>query len=138
MRRPVATGVLGMVLGLSLACATPANPPLRGTTWSQGALGTGPDAPPVPSLKLDPQATRVSGYAGCNRINGSFTLDGSRLSFSSVVSTRRACFPDDGSEARFLKALSEVRTWRLDGGRLLLLSEQGTTLLQLQAAADRP
>ncbi len=137
-RRVLITGVLAMALGLSTGCATAADPPLRGTTWSQGPVGTGPDAPAVPSLKLDPQAARVSGYAGCNRINGSYTLDGNKLSFGSVVSTRRACFPDDGSESRFLKAMSEVRAWRLEGGQLLLLSDNGTPLLRLQASADRP
>ncbi|MDO9095808.1 MAG: META domain-containing protein [Rubrivivax sp.] len=133
-RRLLLKGTTTFAMAFVMGCATAANPPLRGTLWTLGPLGNSP----VPSLKLELQASRFSGQANCNRISGSFTLDGNKLSFGSVMSTRRACYPDDGSEERFLKAVSEVRSWRVEGGQLLLLSDTGAPVLRLQASADKP
>lgn len=138
-RRPFAGAALTLALSAVLGCATAADAPLRGTTWAApaGATGTTGAGTP-PHLKLETQELRLSGFAGCNRINGSFAIDGSRISFGTVVSTRRACYPDDGSEQRFLQALSEVRGWRMEGGQLLLLADGGKPLLRFSAAPDKP
>ena len=134
MRRPLLDVGVALVFAALLGCATAAGAPLRGTTWALPASGTA--APP--SFKLDNSELRVSGFAGCNRISGSFVLDGSKLSFGSVVSTRRACYPDDGAETRFLKALSEVRGWRMEGAQLVLLSDTGGSLLRFAPVPDKP
>jgi heat shock protein HslJ len=130
-RRRLLSLPTGVVLALATAtlpaCATPA---LLGTTWVLAG-----DGPRQPSLTLDPAAARVNGQAGCNRISGSFELDGERLRFGRMLSTRRACFPDDGSEERFLASLAQVRRWQLQGNRLLLLPDEGRQpLLTLQPA----
>ena len=133
-RRPLLAASLALAFAALSGCATAAGAPLRGTTWALPASGTA--APP--SFKLDSSEWRVAGFAGCNRISGSFVLDGTKLSFGSVVSTRRACYPDDGTETRFLKALSEVRGWRMEGAQLVLLSDSGSSLLRLAAVPDKP
>jgi copper homeostasis protein (lipoprotein) len=125
-------------LGLSIALlaavqmAGAAAPTLRGTTW---VLSPKAETGTTPTLVLDTAQLRVSGRAQCNRIMGSFTLDGDKLFFGEVASTRRACYPDDGSEQRFLQALAQVQRWRIEGGELLLLGAEGNTpLLRLKAA----
>jgi copper homeostasis protein (lipoprotein) len=119
--------VVGVAL-MQIACATAAAPPLRGTTWTLAAPGDARQ----PFIVLDATQMRLSGQAQCNRLMGAFTLEGDKLAFGQVASTRRACFPDDGSEQRFLQALSEVKRWRIEGGELLLFGEAATPLLRLQ------
>jgi putative lipoprotein len=121
----------------NLGCATAADggagaAPLKGTTWQMGA-----DGPQAVHIRLDEQATRFTGYGGCNRLMGRYVLDGPRLSFEGVAGTRRACLDDDGGEDRFLAALAGVRGWRLEGGQLKLLGAGGGTLLSLRPAAAR-
>jgi heat shock protein HslJ len=124
---------LPLLAALSLAaCATAGGTsaaPLVGTTWQHGA-----DGPQAAHILLDEKAARVIGFGGCNRLTGRYTLSGSALSFDGVASTRRACLDDDGSEDRFLAALSGVRGWRIEAGRLQLLSAGGGTLLELRPA----
>lgn len=121
------------------ACAAPAGgggaaPPLRGTTWQLGA-----DGPRAAHIRLDEKEARLSGYGGCNRLMGRFVLEGSRLRFEGLASTRRACVDDDGgAEDRFITALSGVRGWRIEGGVLKLLSEGGGTLLDLRPGKAVP
>lgn len=133
LKRATLVGALfvATVMAAAAQAAQAADAPPRGTTWSPGASAS-------PSLRLDPVQARFSGHAGCNRISGSFELDGERLVFGPMASTRRACVPDDGAEERFLKTLSEVRRWRIDSGALLLLGESGAPLLTLRAAPNRP
>jgi copper homeostasis protein (lipoprotein) len=127
MRRSLAIVLLAAV---QMACA--AAPTLRGTTW---VLSPKAEAGNTPTLVFDTAQLRVSGQAQCNRIMGSFTVDGDKLSLGQVVSTRRACYPDDGSEQRFLQALSQVQRWRIEGGELLLFGAEGSApLLRLKAA----
>jgi copper homeostasis protein (lipoprotein) len=125
MRHALVIASLALV---QFACASTAAPPLRGTTWVQ-AGATGDKAP---FLLLDATQLRVSGQAQCNRLMGAFTLEGDRLAFGQVASTRRACFPDDGSEQRFLQALAEVKRWRIEGGELLLFGDVATPLLRFK------
>lgn len=117
-----------LMAAVQMACATAAAPPLRGTTWVLAVPGDGRQ----PFIVLDPAQLRLSGQAQCNRLMGAFTLEGDRLAFGQVASTRRACFPDDGSEQRFLQALAEVKRWRIEGGELLLLGDAATPLLRLK------
>jgi heat shock protein HslJ len=65
---------------------------------------------------------------------GGFTLDGERLGFGQVASTRRACYPDDGSEDRFMRALTQVRRYRIEGGELLLFGDGAEPLLRFKPA----
>ena len=121
------------------ACAAPASgdgsaPPLRGTTWQLGA-----DGPRAAHIRLDEKEARLTGFGGCNRLMGRFVLEDSRLRFEGLASTRRACIDDDnGSEDRFITALSGVRGWRIEGVVLKLLSEGGGTLLDLRPGKATP
>jgi putative lipoprotein len=124
------------LFALVSACAANAGgdaPPLRGTVWQLGADGLR-----AAQIRLDDKEPRFVGYGGCNRLLGRYTLEGARLRFEGIAASRRACADDDGSEDRFLAALGGVRGWRIEGGKLKLLSEGGGTLLDLRPGKAPP
>ncbi len=55
---------------------------------------------------------RAYGTGGCNHWFASYTLDGDKLSFGKVGSTRKMCAPAlMEQEKRFLQALETVQRW---------------------------
>lgn len=55
---------------------------------------------------------RAYGNAGCNHWFALYTLDGDKLSFGAVGSTRKLCAPAVmEQEKRFLQALTTVQRW---------------------------
>ncbi len=83
------------------------------------------------------QVSRVSGSAGCNRLNGTFELSAvHKIKFSPLATTRMACPGKD--ESQFLTALSHVNNWNIINNQLLL--NNGKILLaKLQGvSADQP
>ena len=55
---------------------------------------------------------RAYGNAGCNHWFAPYTLDGDKLSFGAVGSTRKLCAPAlMEQEKRFLQALTTVQRW---------------------------
>ncbi len=87
----------------------------------------------APTLEFGPQPGRVSGFAGCNRLNAGYQLDGHNLRFQAIAGTRMAC-PGAASEleARFHKALSETAGYFLESNTLQLLDAQGTALARFR------
>jgi heat shock protein HslJ len=100
---------------------------LEGTRWTLVELGelrvepseSGRD----PHLVLDPRERRLSGSGGCNRLLGSYDVDGDRLTFGPVATTMMAC-PEAlmRRERAFLQALEATTAWRIDGETLELLA----------------
>lgn len=89
----------------------------------------------VPALNFDVTANRVTGNSGCNRLSGAINhdeADENSISFGHVASTRMAC-PDMDTENQVLSALNSVRSYGLlDNGRLALMNESGTIVLELE------
>jgi heat shock protein HslJ len=76
------------------------------------------------------QDGRVTGFSGCNRFFGGYTVFGSELRFSQLGSTKMACLGEGGEiESRLLSALSMVRTYRAKPDELHLITEQGSELI---------
>jgi len=130
-------------LGEEQTCPGAQTPPLRGTSWQLQSLegARGPQQPPAGGrpveLLFDPDSERVSGSGGCNRLMGGFSLDGDALRFSPLASTKMACGePVMDFELSVLRALEQVRGWRIEGTTLTLLGEGGTALLRYQADVD--
>ena len=68
-----------------------------------------PDGVPVKNNlpRLNFMGNRVTGTAGCNRINGTVKITGNTVVFSALVTTRMACAPAVAAQEQvFLKALS--------------------------------
>jgi heat shock protein HslJ len=99
---------------------------------------------PGRSLLADHGATlsfadgRAAGSDGCNRYGTPYTLNGANLSFGDQgIATRMACPPDvmQQSEA-FLASLAAVRSYRVQDGRLQLLSASGSALASFDAQSQ--
>lgn len=131
----LAAGTITMTAACAAGGTAAGTPPLRGTTWVM--VGSdGAKMPRPPSIRLDPEQPRVSGFAGCNRLMGTYELDGARLVFGGAATTRMACLDGEDVEQRFLQAYAGVRGWRIEGGELLLTGADGATLLRMQPGPE--
>ena len=104
---------------------------IEGADWWLVSLGgasahAAPDST-VPSLRLDVAESRATGNGGCNRFGGTYTLDGSALSFGPLAMTRRACLEEalNRQETAFGQALADTRSWRMAGDTLVLTGDAG-------------
>jgi heat shock protein HslJ len=75
-----------------------------------------------PYFQLASANRRVEGFGGCNRFQGSYKLEGNRLSFQNMLSTLRACADDsmNDRERDLLSALDAATTYKLSEGVLEL------------------
>ena len=74
---------------------------------------------------------RASGSTGCNTFSGTYQVRGDNISFSRLVSTRRACLDQNANEQeqRFLSTLGAANRFRFTKGRLTILSDRGRSVL---------
>lgn len=120
-----------VLAGLATSCSAPMRDDrpvitwsLTGTVWKLVELNGNPvGANKLPSLTLDAATGKVSGMAGVNRFNGTFTQKEAALSFSPLIATRMAGPENDMKlESEFLAALGRVTAWKADGLILSLLA----------------
>jgi putative lipoprotein len=109
---------------------------LPGTSWTlvdlDGAEAIG-DLPP--SLTFTEDGT-VNGFTGCNTFNGEVSIDGSTLTFGTLVTTRMACLDEAlaAQEQAFLAAMEAVTNYTIDDtGRLVL---EGDAPLTFEVAPE--
>jgi len=110
---------------------------LRGTKWILIELDGKPVTPSSTNpayLLLDPIGKQYSGSSGCNRINGTFQLDGTDLQLLGGAMTLMACAePLMKQEKEFNEALTATGSYRIAGG-ILELSERKKVLAKFCAA----
>jgi len=110
---------------------------LEKTEWKLVRLGDaavkGDDLHRQPQLVLDPASHRVSGSGGCNRIVGGYEMSGDKLTFGQMASTMMACANGMGTEQDFLKALGEVKRWKIVGKQLELMDGAGKVVAVFEA-----
>lgn len=82
-------------------------------------------------IHIRPKKNQVSGYSGCNRFNGTFSVYGNVLKFSELGSTKMAC-PSPNPEAEFISALKEVYYYTIQQETLILSSQENKVLLEFQ------
>jgi len=71
---------------------------------------------------------KVSGSAGCNQYNGSYTLDGDKISIGPLATTKMACEePIMAQEQAFLAAMQSAATVSVEAGKPVLRSADGAT-----------
>lgn len=95
-----------------------------------GAWGdpTDPTDPSRPSLVLAEDG-RLSGTDGCNRLTGSWTVDGTTLTFSALASTMMFC---EGVDTWLLGAAAAD----LVAGSLVIRDSSGTVLGTLERSEE--
>lgn len=132
---------LWMVVFILAAC-TPSDASqdgdLTGRVWVLTELN---GKPPMAGTGISAQFSadgKVMGSAGCNRYNGSFTISGENITFSSpLASTMMMCEQAImDQESAYLQALAEVKTFSLTGNLLTFRGEEGANLLVFQAQSQ--
>lgn len=130
-----------VVGGASAPGADAAGDGVEDLRWRLLTIGGEPVDAPAEGLEaryfaLYSERQGMAGFAGCNRISGSYEVEGASLRFSEVVSTRMAC-PDLAGEQALLEALAATTGWRVtpDGG-LVLVGTDGAEVATF--AADGP
>jgi len=74
-------------------------------------------------INIQPDGRRFTGNTGCNIMNGSVRLRGSSISFSAVITTKRACIRSTGPiEGSLLAALSRTTRYKAHRNKLSLYS----------------
>jgi putative lipoprotein len=91
-------------------------PYLLGTTWM-----------------LQGVDTIISGFAGCNRFNGRYSLGNDEVSFSQMTMTTNVCDDETELETQYTKALANTARYRIEEGKLLLYSSDGRELARFEA-----
>lgn len=112
---------------------------LVGTSWRIDGLIDGEVASSTisgtrPFLLLDADGS-ATGDGGCNDFIAMYTLDGDRLSFGPIETTRMAC-KEQGvteQEAAILRALSSTASYAIQGQVLSLFDADGRLVLTLVA-----
>lgn len=79
--------------------------------------------------------SRVAGSDGCNRIMGSYTQDGNKLSFTQMASTMMACLNGNEQAQIFSTTLAEVAGFHITGDQLDVHDETGAVIASFKAVA---
>ncbi len=110
---------------------------LRGTNWLLVAVGDKPvtvtDSNRAAHIILQPNSKQVAGSGGCNRMFGTYELNGDALRFSGVGATKMACKDGMDTEAAFLPVLLRVKRWKISGQQLELSDSAGVVLARFEA-----
>ncbi len=111
---------------------------LEGTRWVLTRLGSEPvrlgAGEREAFLTFDSKSPRFAGFGGCNRITGSYVLDGTsgKLKLGAIASTKMACAGRD-LETPLLQALGNVASQKVTGAHLELLDAAGVVLARFEA-----
>jgi putative lipoprotein len=113
-----------------------ADEPLENTYWRLTQLArakviAGPQR--EPHLILHASSGRVSGYAGCNKLSGSYEVEGDRVAFARIAGALSGCAAGMETEKEFLGALRQASVVRVDGQALELLDASGNVVARFEA-----
>jgi heat shock protein HslJ len=103
---------------------------LDGTSWRIATIGGQRVTLGASAVTLSFAGDRVSGQAGCNRLNGRWQLEGGALTLSEIAMTRRACFGEaETIEARFNALAASPLTITRRGETIVLTNAGGSMTL---------
>ncbi len=109
--------------------------PLEGTYWKLTFLNGTPVVPRQrrneAHLLFGPEG-RLAGADGCNRMFGSYELEGNGIRFDKMGGTLMAC-PEPSRDREFKGALDKAKTWRILGSLLELRGEKDDILAKFEA-----
>jgi heat shock protein HslJ len=115
---------------------------LAATSWELVAYNNGTGG--FQSAAIDTSVTAffaedgtVSGSAGCNSYNASWTAEDGSIEIGPATSTLMACADEEAmtQETRYLELLSLADTYRIDAGMLEMFDADGTRVLQYLRSA---
>jgi heat shock protein HslJ len=117
----------------------PENLPLEGTPWLLRAFPQADDYNTLAvvyqvTANFDPAENRLSGTAGCNTYNTSYTTEDGTLTVNTPIAlTRMMCDrPQMALEGTYTAALENIAAYEIVGDRLTILDPQGNPVLEFQ------
>lgn len=116
--------------------------PLTGRRWRltelEGqAISVASDPAKSPYLMLVADGERVNGFGGCNNFAGGFELPApTRIRFSNLAKTLKACASGMETEDAFLKVLEQVDNYAINGNTLSLHRARMAPLARFEAVTD--
>jgi putative lipoprotein len=137
---PVLTGGAGDTASIALSALAEPEPvassgdsaELVGSWTLRGLSGQAATAPGVQSTLNLTAAGAAQGRGGCNSFHATYSLEGGTFRFGPIAATRRACPPPQTEqETRYFAALEATRSYRIEGGALVLLDEAGASIARL-------
>ena len=121
----------------AIAEHTAGDEPLENTYWKlidlEGAAVEAVDNQREAHIVLHTEESRVAGSGGCNRLMGSYQLDGDALSFGQLATTMMACADGMQTEHQFLGVLEGVSAWEVTGTSLTLKDGAGDDVARFEA-----
>ena len=116
------------LVGILAACTNGGVPKLAGTSWRLTTLnGSTIPADVMVTLLFDKDS--AGGKAACNSYGGSFSQSGEKLTFGGLFQTEMWCDGLMDYESAYLAALSNVKSFTLDGDSLILMGGSGSAPL---------
>jgi len=104
---------------------------LEGLRWRAIELAGKPTPARIPEreiyLEFQP-GSRVSGSDGCNRVTGSYRLEGEHVTFGQLAGSQMLCLHSSGTEEPFRDALKNAIRMTIAGDRLELFDASGARL----------
>ena len=80
------------------------------------------------TLTFDLTEKKASGFAGCNQYFSKYSLASSEIKFTDTGSTKMFCEETMATEMKFLTAVEQVQSFKLEGNALLLLADNKVIL----------
>ncbi len=120
---------------------------LAGNTWWTLVSLAGENSTPTPVLDGTTVTATFSaegslgGSAGCNHYTASYTVDGATLTIEPIARTEMYCGEPEGlmdQEDRYLALLTDIASYRMEEGRLILADSDGADLLVFEKVAQTP
>lgn len=112
----------------------PSEGPITGITWKLTGFGNHEMKVPQKAwMRLE--NGRYVGFAGCNGLSGSYTIEGDAIRFTMDPHTMLAC-ADMRGESEFRKRLLKVDRYKREEGMLELMKEGKKLLVFLPAAGS--
>ena len=137
------TTMLALLWSVVTGCAAApgGEPRIVGTQWAlvaadRGALASHATGSGV-TLAFD--AARVSGYSGCNRYSGDYTLVGTELRVGALTRTKRGCMDAAGAvEAAWFAALEGASLQLSQAPNSLALTTADGLQLRFEPGSVKP
>jgi heat shock protein HslJ len=79
------------------------------------------DISAIPTIEFSTDG-RVTGFAGCNSFSSSYTIEGERITFGALATTKKYCAETSDFEAIFLKDLATVNRFKVSSNVLELFT----------------
>jgi putative lipoprotein len=83
-------------------------------------------------LQLQPDG-KAKGFSGCNIFNGSYQQKGNDLSFSPMMSTKKACIAGMDTEASFMLVIGQINYYSIHKDILSVLNDKKQKIAEFKA-----